>query len=311
MGIDLSPIPGSPNPNDVDDVDTGPNDLQNYPVITGVFPGSSTVIEGALNSTPSTQFRVEFFQSDNCDASQHGEGQTFLGFADLTTDAGGDVTFSVTVIPTVPPGATVTATATNPGGGTSEFSHCFLDPVKGDVDCNGQINSIDSLKLLRHSALLSVSQSEPCPNIGVEINANPEEMGDINCDANENSVDSLQILRHSASLPVTLPQGCRRIGTVHGTIVAAGDNFWQPGTFSLAKNRLVGLVVRNDGALSHALRIAGADGLFDTGDDAVSTPATVSGGQKGAVAWQTPDVVTAIPFRCDIHPGMTGTINLK
>ena len=311
MGIDVSPLPATPNPNDLDDVDTGPNGLQNYPLITGVFPGASTIIEGSLNSTPSTQFRVEFFQSDNCDATQYGEGQAFLGFADLTTDAGGDVTFSVTVTPTVPPGATVTATATNPGGGTSEFSHCFLDPVKGNVDCAGGINSIDALKLLRFSASLPVSQTEPCPNIGVEINANPEEMGDINCDGTENSIDALHILRHSASLAVNLAAGCRAIGTVHGTIIAAGDNFWQPTALSASKNRLVGLVVRNDGVFEHALRIAGADLTFDTPDDAVSTPAALSGGEKGAVAWQTPDIVAAVPFRCDFHPEMTGTINLK
>ena len=81
---------------------------------------------------------------------------------------------------------------------------------------------------------------------------------------------------------------------------------------SAAKNRLVGLVVRNDGALSHALRIAGADGQFDTIDDVVATPLATAAGQKSTVTWQTPNQTGAVPFRCDIHAAdMTGTINLK
>jgi hypothetical protein len=40
-----------------------------------------------------------------------------------------------------------------------------LTPVFADVDCNGSVNSVDALKLLRHNAGLSVAQSEPCPNI--------------------------------------------------------------------------------------------------------------------------------------------------
>jgi hypothetical protein len=36
----------------------------------------------------------------------------------------------------------------------------------GDVDCNGTVTSVDALKVLRHVADLSVSQTEPCPDIG-------------------------------------------------------------------------------------------------------------------------------------------------
>jgi hypothetical protein len=38
--------------------------------------------------------------------------------------------------------------------------------IQGDVDCDGDVDSVDALGGLRHIADLSVSQSEPCPDIG-------------------------------------------------------------------------------------------------------------------------------------------------
>jgi hypothetical protein len=37
----------------------------------------------------------------------------------------------------------------------------------GDVDCNGVINAVDALKILRHSAKLPVSQTPPCTPMGL------------------------------------------------------------------------------------------------------------------------------------------------
>jgi hypothetical protein len=36
----------------------------------------------------------------------------------------------------------------------------------GDVDCNNTVNAIDALKILRHSAQLSIEQPAGCPAIG-------------------------------------------------------------------------------------------------------------------------------------------------
>jgi len=76
----------------------------------------------------------------------------------------------------------------------------------GDVDCSLSINSVDSLKVLRHNAGLSVSQTEPCANIGTDIG--PRNQGDVDCDAVVNSVDSLKILRAATALPVSQNPGC-------------------------------------------------------------------------------------------------------
>lgn len=120
-----------PAVNDNCDGDTGPNNGQNYPVITSaVIAAGSVTISGTLNSTASTDFELEFFSNTSCDPSGNGQGQTWIGSAGLTTDVGncnksfGPLTFAV------PAGQTVfTATATELPRNTSEFSACF--PVAG------------------------------------------------------------------------------------------------------------------------------------------------------------------------------------
>jgi hypothetical protein len=132
LGIDLSggQIPDGVTPNDTGDADSGPNGLQNYPVLTSVRPGiSSTTITGRLNSTPNATYRIEFFASNAADPSGFGEGQFFRGAITTNpTDANGDVGFTATLPATVGAGQAVTATATDPAGNTSEFSQLVTVP---------------------------------------------------------------------------------------------------------------------------------------------------------------------------------------
>ena len=66
-------------PNDTGDGDAGPNNLQNYPVLTLVTnSGGMTHIAGTLNSVANTNFRIEFFSSDPIDPSGYGEGENCL-----------------------------------------------------------------------------------------------------------------------------------------------------------------------------------------------------------------------------------------
>jgi len=125
LGIDLGN--DGPTANDAGDADTGPNNLQNYPVLTAVnSAGGNTTIAGTLNSTPNTAFRLDFFANDACNPSGFGEGQAFLDSFKVTTDANGNASFTATLTGiTVPTGAVITATATDPGNNTSEFSACF------------------------------------------------------------------------------------------------------------------------------------------------------------------------------------------
>src|SRR5262249_28998592 len=105
-------------PNDPCDVDpsipgSGANNQQNFPVITGVTSaGGSTRVQGTLNSTPSTNFRVEFFSNDAPNPSSFGEGQRLIGATNVTTDAGCNASIDVTFPVAVSPAQWVTATAT-------------------------------------------------------------------------------------------------------------------------------------------------------------------------------------------------------
>src|SRR5438105_11848174 len=80
-----------------------------------------TTINGTLNSTANTTFRLEFFANDTIDPTGYGEGQTFAGFTNVTTNGSGNVSFSHNVRK-VAGKPYMTATATDPNGNTSEFS---------------------------------------------------------------------------------------------------------------------------------------------------------------------------------------------
>lgn len=109
--------------NDSGDADTGPNALQNYPVINTVTnPGSSITVNVLLNSTPSTTFAIDFFRSTSADPSGFGEGQIYMGSQTVTTNATGTVTTSFTISGSFA-GQFITTTATNLStANTSEFS---------------------------------------------------------------------------------------------------------------------------------------------------------------------------------------------
>ena len=130
LGIDLGNdgptlnTPGGPH--------TGPNDLQNYPVITSALVGDGNVlIGGTLDSTPDTTFLIEFFQVRTIDSSGHGQGQAHLGSTTTKTNSDGFATFSADVADF---GGSYTATATDPNGNTSEFAIPFSPPVAPSAD---------------------------------------------------------------------------------------------------------------------------------------------------------------------------------
>ena len=112
--------------NDPDDPDTGANNLQNFPVLTTATRSNAngvTIVTGTLNSNPSTDFKIELFLAV-ADSSGHGEAQVLLASKTITTDAGGDKSFSIAVAG-LSVGLVLTATVTSTAtfaGNTSEFS---------------------------------------------------------------------------------------------------------------------------------------------------------------------------------------------
>ena len=151
IGIDLGDEDVTQN--DGGDGDSGENALQNFPVLTDVTWSSTDVtIDGTLNSAASTTYRVEFFANTTVDTSGYGEGQTYLGFVDVTTDGSGNASFSRNLTVAVPAGASYTATATDPAGNTSEFSlasgmvaHYRLDEGSGLVAIDSSGRGLDGV----------------------------------------------------------------------------------------------------------------------------------------------------------------------
>jgi titin len=120
LGIDLGG--DGVTANDAGDADSGPNNLQNFPVLSAAVPGASTAIAGTLNSQPNTTFKVDFYASATADPSGYGEGQRYLGSITVTTDGSGNASFNLLLAAATSAGEILTATATDPSGNTSEFS---------------------------------------------------------------------------------------------------------------------------------------------------------------------------------------------
>jgi hypothetical protein len=98
-----------------------PNGAQNFPVLqSAVTAGGVTTVEGTLNSTANTTFRLEFFADPAPDPSGFGQGQTFLGAINVHTDGNGNSAFTA-LLSAVPVGQFLSATSTGPAG-TSEFA---------------------------------------------------------------------------------------------------------------------------------------------------------------------------------------------
>jgi len=120
LGIDLGSDGVTPNDSSGH---SGPNLFQDYPVLSAAINSqATTVISGSLSGTPNTTYRVEFFSNPATDLSGHGQGQTFLTYATVTTDSSGAAAFTVDTPTAVPVGQSISATATDPAGNTSEFS---------------------------------------------------------------------------------------------------------------------------------------------------------------------------------------------
>lgn len=109
--------------NDGGDADAGGNGLQNFPVLSAAATsGNKITINGSLNSSADSYFLIEFFSNVTADSSGHGEGQRFLGFANVMTDSAGNATISKTLSATVAVGEFITATATKSNATFTTFA---------------------------------------------------------------------------------------------------------------------------------------------------------------------------------------------
>jgi CSLREA domain-containing protein len=111
--------------NDLDDLDSGPNDLLNFPVVTSVTHSGGTLTVDFQMVIPPGNYRVEFFKNPvGADPSGNGEGQIYADAITVADGGGGTQIFSHSFPGSV--GDIITASTTEefagPGyGSTSEF----------------------------------------------------------------------------------------------------------------------------------------------------------------------------------------------
>jgi len=126
LGIDLSggnEDGAGVTANDFSDGDSGPNHLQNSPVITKAFADpATTTVGGILNTRASRDYLIDVYRNSSADGSGYGAGQDYAGSTTLTTDGSGSGSFNLAVGGNCA-GQYFTATATDAAtGDTSEFS---------------------------------------------------------------------------------------------------------------------------------------------------------------------------------------------
>ncbi len=110
------------------------------------------------------------------------------------TGSGATPTPTPTPTPVPTPAPTPSPTAT-PAPTPAPTPTPTLAYVRGDANCDGQVDAVDALALLRWVA-------------GLEPRAPCLEQADANCDGALDAVDALDVLRHVAGLPVLAPSGC-------------------------------------------------------------------------------------------------------
>jgi hypothetical protein len=165
MGIDLGA--SGLQPNDSADLDTGANDLQNYPMnAVAQLIGSNLTINAAIrDAQPNQTFRVEFFvnSASAVELNGSGEGETYLGAVSISTDALGNATISTTfagVALSAPLGSKVSMTMTQDlgsgdFGSTSEFSLTSI------------VSSAPSILLPGTAVVIAETQISPVSGISV------------------------------------------------------------------------------------------------------------------------------------------------
>lgn len=139
-GVGADPMAAAP---------TTVNASPRYPLILGATGNAAgTVVNFEFAGASNASYRMEVFANTTCDASNFGEGQTYLGALGITTDAGGAYT-GAAAVPAVPAGSRVTMTATrdySDSFGTaesSEFSQCFT--VAAGPGGGGSVTAVPTL----------------------------------------------------------------------------------------------------------------------------------------------------------------------
>jgi plastocyanin len=94
------------------------------------------------------------------------------------------------------------------------------------------------------------------------------------------------------------PQGTPTGSPGAGIAISMKDNLFEPADLTVKAGESVTINLTNDGVAIHNMRISGADGQYNTDDDAVSDPQVVNAGSTAVVSWTAPAQPGAARSRC-------------
>jgi len=273
LGIDLA-FDNGVTPNDPGNADK----FSNFPELTAATSsGGSTTIQGTLNSTANTTFRIEFFANTECDPSGYGEGERFIGFTDVTTDGNGDASFNITLPTSVPAGQFITSTATDPDRNTSEFSACRV--VSEEVGADLAITKTDSpdpvilgdpldpIQVLYYHITVTNNGPATATNV-IMVDTLPESLDNPSADPSQGHCDRYELtitcqlgsLNPNATATIRIVAGVFREGRyINRAIVTANERDPDLSNNTTQAETTAYRPARNYGFGPHLYRILGVD----------------------------------------------------
>ena len=203
LGIDLGD--NGINVNDLGDFDTGPNGLQNYPVISDAWklPNGKVRFRGNLNSLANEDYYIDFYAQMTHSPTFYGEGETFIGTEIIHVKPNGAGEWDFISNGNYPVGLFLTTTAERTSNtGTSEFSRSFRVYLPGDANGDGVVNNQDIYAFV-------LALTHPF-DYGVEFPDQPIISCDLNDDGVVNNQDIAPFVDLLTSLrPVATPDATR------------------------------------------------------------------------------------------------------
>ncbi|MEO8458745.1 MAG: hypothetical protein ABI559_13155 [Chloroflexota bacterium] len=202
--------------------------------ISAFFLGNTT--SAALNLTGDWKFTIAGDETGICTSTLTETGDNITGAFDCPSHHGQldgtvklqgqshilDATVTLyngsVVLDTWQVSAAVSAAGNNVSGhwdassgesGTLDGARDVPVYIKGDLNCDGSVNSRDVLAGVRDSLGLDPMQQPDCPQIGANIGVI---FGDLDCNGKAEIDDDFLLLRYAAELATAPPSSCLAIG---------------------------------------------------------------------------------------------------
>lgn len=309
LGIDLGPA--GVTPNDPGDADSGPNSLQNFPVIgTAETVGGDVVVTGALDTPDRATATIELFGNDDADPSGHGEGQRFA----TAVLPGADGCFSARLAAATA-GGFVTATATDAKGNTSEFSRAIAVGIVTTavrLEPATDTNTIGETHTVVATVLNSAGGPVPCLEVRFSVSGANTAAGMAKTD----------IVGQASFSYVGEWAGTDTITASAGTVSGMASKTWLFPASTPGRVTGGGQITTAAGSPNFGLTASGATGQLEYNDrgvrnvHSINVAATVVTGTRATIyGFATVNGAGNVQFRVEVEdngePGRTDVFRIK